>query len=129
MKNRAIDADVAKMFFGLKNAGRVNLVNGDAQEIFPGVSVFTGGKHTFASQYVSVATRSGTVVLASDNAYLYENLERHVAINQTLDAPSNLAAQTRMGTIASLPKLIVPGHDPQVFTRFPAGAKRVARID
>ena len=129
VKNRAIDAEVAKMFFGLKNAGRVNLVNGDAQQIFPGISVFTGGKHTFASQYVSVATRSGTVVLASDNAYLYENLERHVAINQTLDAPSNLAAQTRMGTIASSPKLIVPGHDPQVFTRFPAGARRVARID
>jgi len=129
VKQRAIDADVAKMFFGLKAAGRVNLVNGDAQEILPGISVYTGGKHTFASQYVGVPTRSGTVVLASDNAYLYENLERHVAINQTLDPASNLAAQARMQTIASLPRLIVPGHDPQVFTRFTAGAGRVARID
>ena len=129
VKQRAIDPDVAKMLFGLKNAGRINLVNGDAQAIMPGISVYTGGKHTFASQYVGVATRSGTVVLASDNAYLYENLEKHIAINQTLDAASNLAAQSRMQSIAARPALIVPGHDPQVFTRFKAGAGRVARID
>jgi len=29
------------------------------------------------------------VVLASDNAYLYENLEKRAAIPQTLDAASN----------------------------------------
>jgi glyoxylase-like metal-dependent hydrolase (beta-lactamase superfamily II) len=91
--------------------------------------VYTGGKHTFASQYVAVPTRSGTVVLASDNAYLYENLERHVAISQTLDATSNVAAQARMLELAGTVRRIVPGHDPQVFTRFPAGAGRVARID
>lgn len=129
VKQRAIDADVAKMMFGLKAAGRINLVNGDAQEIMPGISVYTGGKHTFASQFVGVATRSGTVVLASDNAYLYENLEKHIAINQTLDAASNLAAQARMATLAAKPGLIVPGHDATVFTRFPVAAKRVARID
>jgi len=128
-KNRTMDADIAKMFHGLKAAGRVNLVNGDAQEILPGISVYTGGKHTFASQYVAVPTRSGTVVLASDNAYLYENLERHVAISQTLDATSNVAAQARMLELAGTVRRIVPGHDPQVFTRFPAGAGRVARID
>ena len=129
VKNRAIDTDVAKMMFGLKNAGRVNLVNGDAQEILPGITAYTGGKHTFASQYVGVATRSGTAVIASDNAYLYENLERHIAISQTLDAASNLAAQSRMQSIAARPALIVPGHDPQVFTRFKGGTARVARID
>jgi glyoxylase-like metal-dependent hydrolase (beta-lactamase superfamily II) len=129
VKQRAIDADVAKMFHGLRQAGRVNLVNGDSQEIFPGVSVYTGGKHTFASQFVGVRTRSGTVVLASDNAYLYENLEKHVAINQTLDAASNLAAQARMLQLAGTPGRIVPGHDAQVYTRFPVGAGRVARID
>jgi len=128
-KNRTMDVDIAKMFHGLKAAGRMNLVSGDAQEILPGISVYTGGKHTFASQYVAVPTRSGTVVLASDNAYLYENLERHVAISQTLDAASNVAAQARMLGLAGTLRRIVPGHDPQVFTRFPGGAGRVARID
>jgi glyoxylase-like metal-dependent hydrolase (beta-lactamase superfamily II) len=76
----------------LHTLGRVHLVDGDAREIIPGVTVYTGGKHTFASQYVGVNTKAGTVVIASDNVYTYENLEKHVPITATLDAKSNLAA-------------------------------------
>jgi glyoxylase-like metal-dependent hydrolase (beta-lactamase superfamily II) len=123
------DADVAKMLGDLKAAGRVNLVDGDDQEIAPGIRVYTGGKHTYASQYASVATRSGTVILASDNAYLYMNLEKHLAIAQTLDAASNLAAQERMLRLASKPTLVVPGHDPAMFERFPTVKTNVVRID
>ena len=129
VKNRSIDAEVAKMFHALKAAGRVHLIDGDAKEIIPGIRVYTGGKHTFASEYVGAATRSGTVILASDNAYLYENLEKQVAINQTLDPASNLAAQARMEALAASPRLVVPGHDAAVFARFPVSAGRVARID
>ena len=68
-------------------------------------------------------------ILASDNAYLYENLEKQLAIAQTLDAASNLAAQARMLTLAAAPKLVVPGHDPAVFERFPAIKPGVVRID
>ena len=57
-----------------------------------GITCYTGGKHTFQSQYVGVNTKAGTVILASDNMYLYENLEKHVPIAQTLDADSNLRA-------------------------------------
>jgi glyoxylase-like metal-dependent hydrolase (beta-lactamase superfamily II) len=109
--------------------GRVTLVNGDNQEIFPGIACYTGGKHTWQSQYVSVNTKEGKVVLASDNMYLYENLDRHVPIAQTLDEKSNLAAQDRMKLIAAKPTLIIPGHDPAVFDRFPKVAERVVRIE
>ncbi len=114
----AIDTVDAAMLSELQRAGRVQLVNGDGQEIMPGVIAYTGGKHTFASQYVGVHTAKGTVVVASDNCYLYENLERHRPIAQTLDAASNLAAQDRMKRIASKSRWIVPGHDPAVFQRF-----------
>ncbi len=124
-----VDADDAKMFAALKSAGRINLVDGDAKEILPGITVYTGGKHTFASQFAGVNTRVGTVVLASDNAYLYENLEKHLAIAQTLDAASNLAAQDRMLKLAASPRYVVPGHDPEVFVRFPQPGNGVARID
>lgn len=124
-----VDAEDAKMFAALKAAGRVMLVDGDDQEIAPGIRVYTGGKHTFASQYVGVKTRVGTVILASDNAYLYQNLEQHLAIAQTLDAASNLAAQDRMKTLAAGPKLIIPGHDPAVFERFPLVKPNVVRIN
>jgi glyoxylase-like metal-dependent hydrolase (beta-lactamase superfamily II) len=113
----------------LKNDGRVHLVDGDAREIVPGVTVYTGGKHTFESQYVGVKTRSGVMVIASDNLYLYENLDKHVPIAQTVDAKSNLAAQDRMKQLASSIRLIIPGHDPEVFVRFPNPGNGVARLD
>lgn len=126
--DRAINAPDALMLAQLRKAGRVQLVDGDAREIILGITVYTGGKHTFQSQYAGVKTADGTVVIASDNMYLYENLEKHLPIAQTLDAASNLAAQQRMTTIAPSPRLIVPGHDPAVFTKFSSVAPGVVRI-
>lgn len=128
VKDRMIDAGDAKLLAEIARQGRLMLIDGDAKEIIPGITVFTGGKHTFASQYASVRTASGTVVVASDNAYLYENIERHVPIAQTLDSVSNLNAQRRMLAIASDPRLIVPGHDPLVFVRFPQPGNGIALI-
>ena len=113
----------------LNKLGRVHLVDGDAKEIIPGVTVYTGGRHTFASQYVGVNTKAGRLVIASDNLYLYENLDKHVPIAQTFDAKSNLAAQDRMKQIATSPRLIKPGHDPAVFVRFPKPGNGVALLE
>ena len=126
--DRAADSLDAAMLFGLNKAGRVHLVDGDGQEIMSGIVVYTGGKHTFASQYAAVSIGTSTIVIASDNAYLYENLTKHAAIAQTLDVASNLRAQDRMAQLASEPRLIVPGHDPEVFVRFPLPGHGVARI-
>jgi hypothetical protein len=68
-------------------------------------------------------------VIASDNMYLYENLDAHAPIAQTLDAASNLKTQDRMKSLASEPRLLVPGHDPSVFTRFPRVSDRIVRIE
>jgi glyoxylase-like metal-dependent hydrolase (beta-lactamase superfamily II) len=127
-KHGGIDREDMDFLERANKGGRLHLVDGD-QEILPGIRVYTGGRHTYASQYVSVAAKPGTIVLASDNMYLYENLEKHVPIAQTFDAKSNLAAQDRMKTIASSPRLIVPGHDPLVMTRFPRVADNVVRIE
>ena len=127
-KDRAIDAGDAKLLASAAREGRVTLIDGDGKEIIPGITVYTGGKHTFASQFAGVTTAAGTVVLASDNAYLYENLEKHLPIAQTLDSASNLRAQARMQGIAASPRLIVPGHDPEVFVRFPTPGNGVASI-
>ena len=124
-----IDPEDVLALVRLNTEGRVGLVNGDAREILPGISCYTGGKHTYASQFVTVNTAAGTVVLASDNMYLYENLEKHALIAQTLDAESNLRAQDRMKQLAANPRLIVPGHDPAVLTRFPNPKPGVAKIE
>jgi glyoxylase-like metal-dependent hydrolase (beta-lactamase superfamily II) len=126
-----IDTADAAMLASLYRAGRVTLVDGDAREIIPGITVYTGGRHTFASEYVGVATGAGTVVLASDNAYLYLNLATHTPIGATYspgDTTMNRQALERMERIATSPRLIVPGHDPDVFIRFPTPGNGVARI-
>jgi glyoxylase-like metal-dependent hydrolase (beta-lactamase superfamily II) len=128
VKDRAIDAGDAKLLAQAAREGRLMLIDGDGKEIMPGITVYTGGKHTFASQFAAVRTTEGTVVVASDNAYLYANLEQHRPIAQTLDSLSNLRAQARMLTLATSPRLIVPGHDPEVFVRFPSPGNGVARI-
>lgn len=124
-----IDPDDVLSVVKLNTEGRVGLVNGDAQEIFPGITCYTGGRHTYQSQYVGVNTKEGTVILASDNMYLYENLDKHLPIAQTLDASSNLRAQDRMKELAARPNLIIPGHDPAEFDRFPKVNDRVVRIE
>jgi glyoxylase-like metal-dependent hydrolase (beta-lactamase superfamily II) len=123
-----IDPEDVLTLVKLNTLGRVGMVNGDAQEILPGVICYTGGRHTYASQYVGVNTGAGTVVLASDNMYLYENLEKHVPIAATLDAGSNLRAQDRMKQLAARPGLIVPGHDPAVMVKFANVAPGVVKI-
>ena len=131
-----VDAEDMQALLKINTEGRLRFVEGDDQEIIPGIRCYTGGKHTFASQYVSARLRgsaasagqAGTVVFTSDNVYLYENLEKRAAIAQTLDAASNLKAQDRIRTLASEPRLIVPGHDPMVFERFDRIADGIVRI-
>src|SRR5579885_340792 len=127
-KRTAADPDDIVGLVKMNTEGRLNLVNGDAQQILPGITAYTGGKHTYQSQFIGVKTAEGTVVLASDNMYMYMNLEKHKPIAATLDRESNLRAQDRMKTLASNPKLIIPGHDPAVMKNFPETGPGVVRI-
>ena len=126
-KTGVFPSDV-QMFGEIAKAARLKLVNGDAQMVASGVTAYIGGRHTKESQYVSVVTRSGVVVLASDNVYTYENIDHHRPIAATWDTVSNLAAQDRMVRMAKA-GLVVPGHDPRVFARFTKVKPGVVRID
>ena len=123
-----IDAEHMVALLKINTDGRLRFVEGDDQEILPGIRCYTGGRHTQASQYVGVRTTGGTAVITSDNMYLYENLEKGAAIAQTLDAASNRKALERIRGLASDPALIVPGHDPAVSERYPRVAEDVVRI-
>jgi len=127
-RRTAADPDDILGLVKANTEGKVGLVKGDEQEIFPGITCYVGGKHTWQSQFIAVNTASGTVVLASDNVYLNENLEKHVPIAATLDADSNLRAQDRMQQMAASPRLIIAGHDPAVMKDFKEIAPGVVRI-
>jgi len=124
-----IDADDVLEIVKRNTQGKVSFVKGDDDKSLPGIRFGIGGRHTWASQFVAAQTGAHLVVLASDNMYLYENLERHAPIAQTLDAGSNLRTQDRMRSLASEPRFLIPGHDPAVFDRFPHIAERIVRIE
>jgi glyoxylase-like metal-dependent hydrolase (beta-lactamase superfamily II) len=123
-----IDPEDVKVLVQLNTEGRVHLVNGDDVEIFPGIRAYTGARHTYASQYLCVGGEK-PVVLASDNAYFYLNLEKHLASATFSDADhaANIANQARMIKLAGSAERVVPGHDGLQFERFPTQG-RVATI-
>jgi glyoxylase-like metal-dependent hydrolase (beta-lactamase superfamily II) len=116
---RLVELHDLQRLVALNLEGRLLQVNGD-REVAPRVSVHLVGGHTAGTQIVSVATARGTVVLASDASHL----QGHVAEDQPADVATDVvrmyAAFDRITELASSPELIIPGHDPEVFERFPA---------
>jgi glyoxylase-like metal-dependent hydrolase (beta-lactamase superfamily II) len=123
-----IDPDDVQQLVRLNTEGRLRLVDGDDVEIIPGIRAYTGGRHTFASQYLRVAG-DPPFVLASDNVYLYRNLteQRASATFSEADHPANIQNQQRMIALAGAADRVVPGHDAAQFVRFPTQG-RVAKI-
>jgi glyoxylase-like metal-dependent hydrolase (beta-lactamase superfamily II) len=98
--------------------GRVTQIDGD-REVVPGVAVHHVGGHTPGMQVVSVETDRGTVVLASDASHLFGHIHEDAPAKFVTDLPQMYRAFDRIKALAGDPDLIVPGHDAQVFARFP----------
>jgi glyoxylase-like metal-dependent hydrolase (beta-lactamase superfamily II) len=123
-----IDPEDVKQLLQLNTEGRLRLVAGDNIEILPGIRVYTGARHTYASQYLRIEGNP-PYVLASDNCYLYRNLSAHAAsatFNEA-DHAANVAAQSRMIELAGSADRVVPGHDTLQFQKFPTEG-RIAKI-
>ena len=120
-------ADVMELV-KLNTEHRLRFVEGDDAEILPGIRAYTGSRHTYDSQYLCIAGHPNWV-LASNNAYFYLNLAKHLASATFSDADhaANIAQQKRMADLAGSPDRIVPGHDILQFQKFPT-AGRVAKI-
>ena len=119
--------DVLKMV-NVNLQGRLHLIKGDNLEIMPGIRVFIGSRHTYESEYVQVTTGKEKIILASDNIWFYYNFDNLLSASLTFDTTGYINQMKRMKTLASDVKLIIPGHDGQIFTRFPKVADGVVRI-
>ncbi len=122
--------DVARMVHRVF-AARVEFHDG-ADEIAPGVTVHRLGGHTKGLQCVRVATRRGHVVLASDASHFYAHVETNRAFPVLYDLGELLEGYKTLRRLASSPAHIVPGHDPLVLRRYPAGrghAGWIAKLD
>lgn len=107
---------------------KLTLVKGDDLEILPGIRVFIGSKHTYEAQYVLVNSNSDNVIIASDNSWFYYNLVHLLPIPLTFDKTAYRRNLERMKTMVKDVDLIIPGHDPLVFSKFPKVVQDVVRI-
>jgi glyoxylase-like metal-dependent hydrolase (beta-lactamase superfamily II) len=97
--------------------GRMAFHDGDA-ELVPGVWVHKATGHTAGMQIVSVETSRGRVVLTSDAAHYYANMDEGNVFNTFMDLAGVYRGHDRIRALASSPDLIVAGHDPLVLQRF-----------
>ena len=104
-----IDPEDAQALVKINTEGRLRLVDGDNQEILPGIRAFTGARHTYASQYLRVDGKL-PYVLASDNCYLYRNLEKRMASAtfSEADREANVKNQARMIELAGAAETSAP---------------------
>ncbi len=112
--------------------GRVAFHAGD-DDLAPGLSLHLIGGHTMGMQAVRVWTRRGWLVLASDAAHLYANLDEGRAFPIVHDVAAMLDGHRTLKRLASADDLVIPGHDPLVLERFappaPELAGHIARLD
>lgn len=126
-KNGFNELDVLKIVNRNLNQ-KLKLVQGDDIEILPGIKVFTGSKHTYESQFVLVDSASDKVIIASDNAWFYYNINSLLPIPVTHDVKAYSKNLKRMKKMVTNMDLIIPGHDPLVFSKFPRVAVDVVKI-
>ncbi len=128
VQTSGFDKGDAQKILNINLKGRLNLIKGDNLEIIPGIRVFVGSKHTYESQYVQVTTGKEKIIIASDNIWFYYNFDNLLAASMTFDSTGYINQMKRMKTLASDIKLIIPGHDAQIFTRFPLVMDGVVKI-
>jgi len=101
----------------LVHEGRVVFHDGDDM-LAPGLFVHHIGGHTAGLQVVRVHTEAGWLVLASDAAHYYENIESARPYSVVFDVPAVIAGFDTIRALADRPELVIPGHDPMVLERF-----------
>lgn len=116
---RPFEADDVSTAVHLLFAERLRLHQSPV-EIAPGVEVHPAPGHTPGLQVVRVRTRRGWVVLASDSTHLWANIRRRAPFPILDHLASMVETYETVEALADGPDHIIPGHDPQVATRFPA---------
>lgn len=97
---------------------RVTFHDGDGL-IAPGVTVHRVGGHSDGLQVVRVETGRGPVVLASDAAHFYGNMQRKNPFPIVYNIGDMMEGWKAVERLAGNLDRVVPGHDPKVRALYP----------
>lgn len=93
-------------------------LDGERVQILPGIETIYAGGHSAGSMAVVIQTKAGKVCLCGDNCFLYENIEKNIPIGLTNNLYESMAF---MEKLPSLAEILIPGHDPKFFEKYPDG--------
>lgn len=102
------------------NYGKRVVFHNGAETIAPGISLHLVGGHTGGLQFVRVHTPRGWVVVASDVAHYYENMDSARPFTAAYHIGDMLEAFDKVRALAPSRDHIIPGHDPLVMKLYPA---------
>jgi glyoxylase-like metal-dependent hydrolase (beta-lactamase superfamily II) len=101
-----------------RKQGRIAFVSGQ-HTLTRGIELIEVGGHTPGELIVTVATRAGTAVLASDALHHYEEIELDRPYSVVADLPGMYRAYDLLRDLAAQPRTwLVAGHDSDVPRRF-----------
>ena len=112
------DVDDVVSFVRLVYAGQVAFHDGSA-ELAQGLSLHRIGGHSGGLQVVSVWTKRGWVVVASDASHLYVNMRKGLPFPAVYHISEMLEGHRTIQRLADSPEHVVPGHDPLVMDLYP----------
>jgi glyoxylase-like metal-dependent hydrolase (beta-lactamase superfamily II) len=111
-----------------RNEGRLRLIS-EQTEVFPGITVFQVGGHCPGEVVAMVETTKGPLILASDAAHFYEQLEHEWPFFAYTSLDEMRAA---LSFILQLAKdknaTIIPGHDGRTRAKFPAAPGEAGQV-
>lgn len=111
--NSYVDYAFSDFLLRRHRAGKVRFE--DNAEVFPGLRTMYLGGHSVCSQAVIVETADGPAIIASDEVYLYELLEKAVPPRIRTSPEKHRAAVDRLVDVARERRgILVPLHDPLV---------------
>jgi glyoxylase-like metal-dependent hydrolase (beta-lactamase superfamily II) len=103
----------------LNYAQKVTFYDGDG-EVSTGLRLHRTGGHSAGLQFVSVHTKRGWVVLASDASHYYEHMESYRPFTIAFHVGEMMESFDRLKKVAPSLDHIIPGHDPKVMKKYPA---------
>ena len=117
--NHAFNVRHVQDLVGRVFADRVKFHDGDTQ-LAPGLTLHLIGGHTRGLQVVRIETKNGVVVLASDASHYWAHMNEGRPFPIVEDLSKMIQGWETLKELAGPDGVIVPGHDPLVFDRFPA---------
>jgi N-acyl homoserine lactone hydrolase len=127
---QGVSLDDLATLLHLAGDGRLRLVDGPAENVFPGISLVPDfDTHTYGHQHVVIRSEtSGVWVVPGDVMYLYANIEgvggdgRYVPIGLAMGSQENcmLALDELMRVTGGETSRILPGHERLLWDRHPS---------